>query len=502
MSRKEIPGSTQLWREFATPTSNLELKNTEVATMTMSEYLAHVHESVVQVLSSEDYLDPETKKITNSAWKHLVDGGVLAAPLGERGLEYRQEEIMQLGRMLSYYDLNLGLTFGIVAGLVVLPLQTYAHSDEQRELFLDRVRDGQRMGLAITERDKSGTAALDMDSSYTVNDNGTTTLTFAKHLQGLSGNGGLIVAAINTDAKKRTIGLFVVDQEDMQTQPTEMMGLPGIQYAVNTGTVILDTKTRMLTEFSGRQLFDFQDLFTKSRLLFIGMVLGHQERVEDEATQFASERYIGESLQSEMPVPRRKLRGIRTRRIITEEMFKHLATFRVDGNSLLDSGQTQDYVMEADILKVLSTQYALESASVRAELQGGAAFYKDGALQDYVDVWPFSIFEGSRWMLNTKIGHFASRKPLYDESDTGNLFDRGRVARRLDEKSKAVIDEIGVGRKSKVHEELLGQIAQRCFALGCLNKETVQKEDFQEAVAYLNLEIQQIGLEYASIQDK
>lgn len=456
------------------------------------EYLKHVNTLALNVINSPNYIDSKTNHISHTAWKKLVDGGVLSASLGERDIKTHQSEIMETLRVLSYHDINLGLTYGIMTALVIKILQKFSPSESQKNKYLGKIKNGELMGLAVTEKDRSGSAAMDMVSNYKINDDGTFTLKFAKHLQGLSGNSGLIVAAKKRDAPSTTIGLFVIDQKDIKTERTPTMGLNGVPYAINTSDVTLKSVDHLLSELPRRELLTFQNIFTESRLFFIGMTLGHQERIEEMAYDYATKRFIGGVLQKDMAVPAYKLNIIKARRIATQAMFNHIKNFKINGKTLME-GSTMDFTTDAIISKALPAEYAVATAADRAELMGGNAFYTKSALQDFLNIWPFKIFEGTRWMLNTQIGHSAGRP------NENGLFDRNNAAKNLTTESKKVIETIGLNKKSLVQEELFGQIESRCFALGAINKSDWSTEDYKLVTKFLNLEIQQIGLEYLSL---
>lgn len=476
----ELPSSPEHWKFLAT-----------------SEFLTRINNLAVEVIKAPDYHD-SAGHISNEAWKRLVDGGLLSSSLGERDLNNRQEEIMQAGRILSYHDLSLGLTFGITSALAIMPLQRFG-SKEQKEKYLGKIRNGERWGLAVTELNGSGSRALDMDSSYRINDDGTVTLKFAKHLQGLSGKDGLIVVANKAGEAKKTTGFFIVDQENIVTQPTEMAGLLGVSYAINMGEVTLDLEKHLMIELSERGLIDdFQDMFTKSRFLFVAMTLGHQERMEQEANNYAVALKIGPMPQADMPVPQRYLGKIKARRVATEAIFNRVIEYKTNGNSLLN-GDTMNLVAEANIVKTLPAEYADRSALDRAELMGGNAYYIGSALQDHIDIWPFLIFEGTRWMLNTQIGHAVSIKPFIRHGhESGKLFDRSRARQNLDKKSLWKFAKIKFATMTKVREEVWGQIVSRLFALGCLDKNKLKAGEFEQAKALLNLEIRQLAEEFLS----
>lgn len=476
--------------------------------------MAQIGELAEKVVEDKDYHDAQTGYISVVAWNRLVEGGILDSALLERDPAKRQEEIMQISRILSFHDLHLGLTFGIVAALGIMPLQRFARNEDQLNEYLNLVRSGNLIGLAITEHLKSGSAALDMDSNYEIDeDRGSVKLQFAKHLQGLSGNAGLTVALLKKGAKRKTVGLFFVPQEYIKTKVTEMAGLKGIPYGVNTSEVTLDLGKHLLIELPRERLDEFQDIFTKSRILFISMTLGHLERMEDEASTFASQRIIEGRPQAEIPAVQGVLQQMRAHRVITEAIFDEVIRHRgPDGETLVD-GDTLPLVMEANMIKTLSTEYAIQAAAMRAELMGGAAFYKGSGLQDFIDIWPFQIFEGSKLFLNNQIcsGFLSPTRVeskvvlpgFFSESDNNfggyffraikyrPLFDERQILKNLDEWTGMMLTEITPATARKELRGVIGEIVSRLFALGCLH------HDQEEAKAVLNLEIAQLAQNFA-----
>lgn len=492
---KEVGVGESGWNWFEKNNDPILTEYSEIMALPTLDFLAHINKLALDAIDSPSYHD-QTGKISDIAWKKLVDGGLLGSSLSDRKSEQRQEEIMQILRILSFHDLHLGLTFGIMSGLVIENLNRFSSSSEQRDKYLNKIRSGWRMGLAITEKDGSGSSAIDMRSKYSLSDDGSTaTLNFYKHLQGLSG-GDLIIALRKANASKATVGLFIVDEEDIETTSTPMLGLAGLSYGINIGeNVVIPTKDHLMKELSQKELFTFQDIFTKSRLLFVGMTLGHQERMEHEATLYAKKWVISGRSQIDIPDVQDKLETMRAHRIISREIFNRVKNFRVKGNSLTE-GDTLSLVSEANIIKTLTSHYAYLAALSRADLLGGRSFYAGAALQDLVDIWPFRIFEGAEGMLLSQIGHALSRSPLFKEDNINQLFDRSRVALNLDLENMSKLTQIGYGVKSPKQEKVFGSIASRCFALGCLDQSKMEAQEFELGIITLNLEINQLISEY------
>ena len=53
--------------------------------------------------------------------------------------------------------------------------------------------------------------------------------------------------------------------------------------------------------------------------------------------------------------------------------------------------------------------------------------------------------------------------------------------------------------KTTVQQEVMGQIALRCFALNCFNGNNLKPEELENAKTMLNLEIKQLALEFDTL---
>ena len=173
-SVKNIPSKPEAWSQLMTESSVRAENLEDISKLSTKEYLFHIDNLVRDVISSPDYRDESLFEpgkpgyISDAAWKKLVDGGLLLSALGDRGEEGKQKEVMLITKILSYYSLPLGLTYGIVGALGILTIQSFVTDEEKRKNLLQIIRDGQRVGLGITEPERSGTQALDMASEYEV----------------------------------------------------------------------------------------------------------------------------------------------------------------------------------------------------------------------------------------------------------------------------------------------------------------------------------------------
>lgn len=458
----------------------------KILALSTPDYITHAARLTAEVIKSSDYLDPETGYISRVAWKTLVDGWILAAAMKERDPENRTQEHLEIIRNISRMDPQLGLMYGVMTALAIENFHKFG-SEAQKSKYFDLMRQGELFGLAFTETDLSG-STLEMNSSFSVDGNGKYRLKFNKRWQGLSG--GYLIVAARDEQNPGKLGFFIVDKGTYQTELFETEGLERLPYGYNSGDVLFGEENVLTTLSIKKDMPIIQRVFADSRAGFGAMALGQEEQIEDLARAYAEKRLIGVLLQKDMPDPMDVLNGITARRIITESIFHRVIDF------LTANTGYEDLIMEASMIKTLSTEYSHESALEAATLGGANSYFRKSRLKDAIDRWPFKTFEGNNNMLFIQLGHIAARKRLYDEGQPGGLFDRALAAANLTAKSKADIDGIIGTKKNQVLDRIFGQIATRCFALGCIDKKNWSPEEFTLATELLNMEIQMLVVEY------
>lgn len=138
-------------------------------------------------------------------------------------------------------------------------------------------------------------------------------------------------------------------------------------------------------EISRMKLIEFQNIFTKSRLLFPRMLEGFTQRLVEESQNLPERTKQIEAVQVSML-------KIKSWNLIVQAIFNSTA----ENVSLEDDNS--GLVIEADIVKALASELSALSALELAELNGGMSYYDDAqsALNFFIDVYPFQIFEGSQ----------------------------------------------------------------------------------------------------------
>ena len=144
---------------------------------------------------------------------------------------------------------------------------------------------------------------------------------------------------------------------------------------------------------------------------------------------------------------------------------------------------------------------------------GGQAYYGSSGLQDYVDIWPFQIFEGSKLFLNSQIGksflgstRVGGKIVLPSFTNFGGrdfneyffkwlvrhpMFEVITVNRNLSERTIFMLGQITPDHVTSELTAVIGEIVARLFALSCL-----ENENSDGAVSLLNQEICSLALNF------
>lgn len=524
-SEKDLPPAPAEWLGFMDEQPYQDRNLEDIKKLSTREYLSHINSLVKEVMGHSDYREESIFRkgksgyISNAAWKRLVDGGLLLSILGDRGKDNRQEEVMRLIRMLSYYSTGLGLTGGIAMGLGVLPILNFVKDPKKRDRMLQSIKDAKRIALAITPTNSSGTKALEMDSDYEI-EGDKIYLYFDKHLQGNSG-GYLIVSALLKGASKKTVGLFKVPPELFNKVSTEMEGLEEIRYDRNyTGKnskgdkirIELSVKDHLLAEI-GPDLDPFRNIFIETRLLFSAMSLGQAERIMHEVGK------IREGLEQIEGV-QLALEKMKFWKLMIEAIFNSTA------NNVKLGEDNSGLLIEADAAKMSAAKLAVKMSLELPELHGGKSYYLDTFLKFFKDNWPFIIFEGSeKFILDEIAGQFlrGDRKttpkvrrfsPSHDETfleyfahrtkdrilfnggKKSNQFEVPPAFKYLKAETIEKLNKIKIKNPTAGVREHLGSIIAWLYALGNVDDLDLDDNQLDILKVYINGEIQKDVVDY------
>ena len=382
-----------LTKENLTPQQELQYYDSE-------EFIGHINNLAGIVTKLEDYHDHHTGYISDEAWKLMIKGGILLNTFSERDInnKQKQQEILEQVRTLAHHDFDLSLTYGITHGLVANTLDSFHQSEGQRDYWKNKLKNGDRPSFGVTELNGSGSAALQMDSQYQINPDGTLDVSVSKHFQGQSLGPWMIVFAKGT---RRDIGAIVVPKEDFHSDPIPTIAIPGISYARNVGTTTLNTDKHLLATISPREMTQFQDLFIRSRLTLVAMTHGHLEKVSKASHEYAQTHEIHPKLQADYEVVSDQLAYIDAQRATSQVLYDFVSNYDIP-----DAGQSVNHLlMEANLIKALGSEIALNVSDTRLKLLGARGYdSRHPANRDRSSILAVTIFEGPNDKLYTDIG--------------------------------------------------------------------------------------------------
>ena len=373
----------------------LNLIDEALVKMNTGEFLNNIKKAFNDIFSQENinkinlmnYL-PEDK------WLDIKNYGLLLPFFAEKfgGRKANQFEIQEVLRIAGNYGVPVTLRTGIEGALVLQPLTEFGNN-EQISKGLELILKGEGGGLAITEPETSGSAiAKEMQSYYEYVDENTIHLKSTKYWQGNSQSDFLLVAAKEKKDGKlsKTISLIFVPKEYIKYEVLQSEGLKAVRYAVNNIDTAIPAKYLMkLSESKANSLREFQNIFIRSRLQLIGMTHGIMEYIVKNIKKYS---------RNEIKFVEREINEIEKRYEASKIMYDYTC------NNISPDKSVSDKLMEANIIKSLSTDYTYEAAKIAQKLLGAKGFESGHPMSNIaIDFRPFTIFEGPNDMLYADI---------------------------------------------------------------------------------------------------
>lgn len=144
-----------------------------------------------------------------------------------------------------------------------------------------------------------------------------------------------------------------------------------------------------LSESKANSLREFQNIFIRSRLQLIGMTHGIMEYIVKNIKKYS---------RNEIKFVEREINEIEKRYEASKIMYNYTC------NNISPDKSVSDKLMEANIIKSLSTDYTYEAAKTAQKLLGAKGFEAGHPMSNIaVDFRPFTIFEGPNDMLYADI---------------------------------------------------------------------------------------------------
>jgi len=303
----------------------------------------------------------------------------------------------------AYESLPFSLMLGINNGLFIQPFSKYGQESEKISVFRNFISQGSMGGLMITEPN-FGSDALNMQTSYTVNEN-QFHLKGKKHWAGLTGMADywLLTARRKTESGNlmRDVDFFVCDtraphQQIIVEEYFQNLGLYQIPYGRNSVDVKIPIQQRLIPETSGVQMM--LDLLHRSRFQFPAMGLGFIKRMLDEAILHTRHRMVGNKNLLSYDQVQHRISILQAYYTISSAFCLNSSEVAKVENNLASLG------MEANSVKCLTTDMMQHSAQSLLQLVGAKGYQLNHiAGKSVVDSRPFQIFEGSNDILYHQI---------------------------------------------------------------------------------------------------
>lgn len=386
----------------------------ELLAMDTATFLNHIETTFARIfadgISLMHYL-PEDK------WLQLKQAGLLLPFLSEQhgGRKSNQFEIQEVLRIAGHYGVPVTLRTGIEGALVLQPLLEFGDA-QQIEQGLNWVFNGEGGGLAITEPSTSGSAiAREMQSFYEVNDDGTVYVQAEKYWQGNSQSEFLLVAAKERKNGKlsKVINLLFVPKQHIQFEVLKSEGLRAVRYAVNRIAAKMPASAIMkLSENDAAGLRAFQNIFIRSRLQLVGMSHGIMEYIVENMKKFT---------RNDIKFVEYERREIERRYAVSKVLYDFTC------QNVSPNASVSHQLMEANIIKTLSTEYTYDAAQMLQKLLGAKGFESGHVASNIaIDFRPFTIFEGPNDMLYAEIYDQFTRATA-EEKEQGMKLDKNQT---------------------------------------------------------------------------
>jgi len=303
----------------------------------------------------------------------------------------------------SYESLALSLTLGINGALFLQPLTKYGHEEIKGPIFKRFIEDKNMGGLMITEPDY-GTDALNMETSYTKEDD-TYHVKGTKHWAGLTGWADFWLITARRQGKNgdlgRDIDFFIADMNRPEQMVEveefyENLGLYMIPYGRNNIDIRVPEEHRLQPQSTGIKMM--LDTLHRSRIEFPGMGMGFLQRMLDEALEQGKKRFVGGKPLLEYDQVQRRIAEIQAAFTACSAMCLHTSEHAGTENNL--AGAT----LTANSIKAVVTDLMQDASQSLLQLMGGKGYRLDHvAGRSVVDSRPFQIFEGSNDVLYQQI---------------------------------------------------------------------------------------------------
>jgi len=428
----------------------------------------------------------------------------VAIPVQYGGRGGKVAESLELLSAASYESLALSLTLGINNALFLQPFAKYGQESAKKIVF-DRFLHNQNMGGLMITEPGHGSDALNMQTSYTEEDNhyhikGT------KHWAGLTGQADFWLLTARKQAPQgglmRDVDFFVSDNSDPDQRIVveeyfENLGVYQIPYGRNILDVKIPKIQKLEPHTTGVKMM--LDLLHRSRMHFPGMGLGFIKRMLDEAIAHTQNRLVGgKSLFSYDQVQQHLAR--------IQASFTICSAFSFKSSGMADlKNDLTSLGLEANIIKTVTTDLMQDTSQSLLTLVGAIGYKLNHiAGRSIVDSRPFQIFEGSNDILYAQIGEAVVKLMKNAKETSFSLYLKGhdlanRAARYLNELLSFEIDMQMPQRKLVELGRVMSRIVSMNYVME-MGDTGFRSELIEGAISMLKQEITTLISHYAYTQ--
>ncbi|HEY4601959.1 MAG TPA: acyl-CoA dehydrogenase family protein [Cerasibacillus sp.] len=327
--------------------------------------------------------------------------GLIGADIPEEygGLDLGKVNGAIISEKLAYAH-SFSITFGGQTGIGALPI-AYFGNDEQKERYLPSILSGENIAAYALTEPSSGTDALSLRTTATLNDEGTHYL-ISGEKQWITNAGFANIFIVYARAPEGVTAFIVeADSEGLSTsQEEEKMGLEGS----STCSVILDQvkvpKENVIGQLGKGHYIAF-NVLNIGRFKISATSLGSAKRSLELALQYGNERKQFQKTLNEFELTQYKIAAMAAQIFAVESVIYRIAGEMQESFEQMDSTSNYakaiaPYASKCSLSKIIATESLDAIVDEALQIHGGYGYMKEYEIENiYRDVRINRIFEGT-----------------------------------------------------------------------------------------------------------
>lgn len=329
------------------------------------------------------------------------DLGLIGADIPEEygGLDLGKVNGAMISEKLAYAH-SFSITFGGQTGIGALPI-AYFGNDEQKERYLPGILSGEQIAAYALTEPSSGTDALSLRTTATLNDEGTHYVVSGEK-QWITNAGFANIFIVYARAPEGVTTFIVeADSEGLSTsQEEEKMGLEGS----STRSVILDQvkvpKENVIGQLGKGHYIAF-NVLNIGRFKISATSLGSAKRSLELALQYGNERKQFQQTLNEFELTQHKVAAMAAQIFAVESVIYRIAGEMQESFEQMDSTSNYaktiaPYASKCSLSKIIATESLDAIVDEALQIHGGYGYMKEYEIENiYRDVRINRIFEGT-----------------------------------------------------------------------------------------------------------